>query len=478
MSPLHSLSLVLSSLPSTFRAAAAHVRSGPLRQSWRLGDSLTAAFLRELLRRGSEGDIAAAKALVEGAPPAPWPLGKVQAGRVRIPRLAASGDGWELPAGGDIDGQWVKYVGKPLDLDSPQTGWFGRSMGRGGSRKSDQKADVGEKAGQQQANAAEPMVLFFHGGAHVTCSTETHRFLTWRLARACGSTGRRCLAVNYSLAPERPFPHGLQDALSAYMFLLHPPPGASHAPVPPTSIFLAGDSAGGNLCAALLLLLRQHGLPMPGGAILISPWLDLSHSLPSFTLNAPYDVLGAAETTAPLYAPREKWPDELVSPLFAADLSGLPPLLIACGAAEALRDESVAFFLRASHARPAARGGEPWVRLEVYADQLHVFQMFGGGAAKASFASMGRFIAACSAGGDRGPVGFDEGIFRVDNAAPYAFVPVSEAEARRGLLEGWEEERAHVGGGKRDPPRCRDPRALEVMRGLGLPAGEEATDGG
>lgn len=69
------------------------------------------------------------------------------------------------------------------------------------------------------------------------------------------------------------------------LYLIRPPPGALHTPVSPSNIVFGGDSAGGGLCIALLQVLRDSGLPLPAGAVLISPWCDLTHSFPSIHLN-------------------------------------------------------------------------------------------------------------------------------------------------------------------------------------------------
>ena len=71
------------------------------------------------------------------------------------------------------------------------------------------------------------------------------------------------------------------------LFLIRPPEGASHQPVNPAHVVVAGDSAGGGLTLALLQVLRDCGLPMPAGAVLISPWCDLTHSFPSIHTNTP-----------------------------------------------------------------------------------------------------------------------------------------------------------------------------------------------
>lgn len=109
-------------------------------------------------------------------------------------------------------------------------------------------------------------------------------------------------AINYRLAPQYPFPCALQDLIAACMssqhsftervkslpadlFLIRPPEDASHRPVNPAHLVVAGDSAGGGLTLALLQVIRDCGLPMPAGAVLISPWCDLTHSFPSIHTN-------------------------------------------------------------------------------------------------------------------------------------------------------------------------------------------------
>lgn len=69
------------------------------------------------------------------------------------------------------------------------------------------------------------------------------------------------------------------------LYLLHPPSDAVHSPVDPRKLVFAGDSAGGGLCLAVLTVIRDLGLPMPAGAVLISPWVDLTHSFPSVMEN-------------------------------------------------------------------------------------------------------------------------------------------------------------------------------------------------
>ena len=93
----------------------------------------------------------------------------------------------------------------------------------------------------------------------------------------------RVFAPRYRLAPQFPFPCGLQDCLAAYLYLL--------TVQDPTTIILAGDSAGGGMVVSILVTLRDQGLPLPAGAILISPWVDLTHSFPSVAGKGEFDYI-------------------------------------------------------------------------------------------------------------------------------------------------------------------------------------------
>ncbi|KAL9112107.1 MAG: hypothetical protein Q9227_003484 [Pyrenula ochraceoflavens] len=114
------------------------------------------------------------------------------------------------------------------------------------------------------------VMLYVHGGAYFFGSTDEHRYQMQRHARKLKA---RVFAPRYRLAPQFPFPCGLFDCLSAYLHLL--------TVQEPTEIILAGDSAGAGMVVSILVTLRDRGLPLPAGAILISPWVDLTHSFPS-----------------------------------------------------------------------------------------------------------------------------------------------------------------------------------------------------
>ncbi|KAK0775175.1 hypothetical protein LTR75_016660 [Friedmanniomyces endolithicus] len=113
-------------------------------------------------------------------------------------------------------------------------------------------------------------ILYVHGGAYYFGSVDEHRYQMQRHARKLKA---RVLAPRYRLAPQFPFPCGLHDCIATYLYLLE------H--FRPDQILFAGDSAGAGMVLSLLVTLRDQGLPMPAGTILLSPWVDLTHSFPS-----------------------------------------------------------------------------------------------------------------------------------------------------------------------------------------------------
>ncbi|KAJ2931623.1 hypothetical protein H1R20_g5347, partial [Candolleomyces eurysporus] len=151
--------------------------------------------------------------------------------------------------------------------------------------------DTGEKVGNGQKltreeqdilqmEKLESVIFYVHG--------DTHRYQIIRLAHKLKG---RAFAVNYRKAPQYPWPCPVQDVLAAYLYLIRPPPGALHKAVDPGKIVFAGDSAGGGLCVTVMTVLRDLGLPMPAGAVLISPWVDLTHSFPSILQNTETDII-------------------------------------------------------------------------------------------------------------------------------------------------------------------------------------------
>jgi epsilon-lactone hydrolase len=152
---------------------------------------------------------------------------------------------------------------------------------------------------------AERVLLYLHGGGYVLCSVSTHRDLISRIARAAGV---RALGVDYRLAPEHPFPAAVEDATTAYRWLV------SHGTAP-EHIAIAGDSAGGGLTLATLVALRDAGDPLPAAAVCLSPWVDLEGTGASHTTKAAADPFVHKEMTeflAQQYlgntTPARRWP--------------------------------------------------------------------------------------------------------------------------------------------------------------------------
>lgn len=194
--------------------------------------------------------------------------------------------------------------------------------------------DGAVKGEWHRAEKAEPgrTVLYLHGGGYVFGSPKSHSAFTYALAKeACAEI----FSLDYRMAPEHPFPAAVDDAVAAYEWLLEE--GRD-----PAKLVIGGDSAGGGLTLALLLSIKARGLPMPAGALLLSPWTDLATTGASLDENEKSDAmfkkvyivegakryLAAADPKAPL-----------ASPLYG-DLAGLPPTLIFVSNSEVLRDDS------------------------------------------------------------------------------------------------------------------------------------------
>ncbi len=169
----------------------------------------------------------------------------------------------------------------------------------------------------------ERVVLYLHGGFYILGSPKSHRDLVARLSSAAGV---RSLLIDYRLAPEHVFPAALDDALTAYRWLLA-------RGTKPEHIVLAGDSAGGGLTLALLQTVRDQHLPMPAGAVLLSPWTDLVGTVESRTTREAADPINSGRVVNALssfYAGTEDAHQPLISPI-NADLHGFPPLHIDVG---------------------------------------------------------------------------------------------------------------------------------------------------
>ena len=210
--------------------------------------------------------------------------------------------------------------------------------------------------------AHEEKVFYnLYGGGYIMGTLKSRRIIPYHLSRA---TKLRCLNIEYRLAPEYPFPAALEDSIESYKWLIS-------KDFDPKKIIIGGSSAGGGLTIATLLKLKEFNLPLPAGAVLISPWADLTGSGESIIRNQKFEPLikDGIGNMAKLYAQDEPLNNPLISPVFA-DLKGLPPLLIQAGGIEALVDDSNMLAERAKEA-----GVE--VKIEVYENMTHVFQNYG-----------------------------------------------------------------------------------------------------
>jgi monoterpene epsilon-lactone hydrolase len=221
--------------------------------------------------------------------------------------------------------------------------------------------------------ADDRVVLCLHGGGFVGGSIYTHRKLFGHLAKAAGV---RALSVDYRRTPEHRYPAPLDDATSAYRWLLE------SQGVAPGRIVFAGDSAGAGLAVTATLRARAEGRPLPAGLLLLSPWVDLAATGASLVTNRDTDILFGGTTpmdveglVAMFLPPSVDRRDPLVSPLYA-DLTGLPPMYVQVSGAEMLLDDSRRFVERADKAGVDAQ-------LDVFDDQQHTFQMLAGRAPEA-----------------------------------------------------------------------------------------------
>lgn len=233
----------------------------------------------------------------------------------------------------------------------------------------------------ERADSDGLVVLLVHGGGYVSGSPRTHRLLAAKLAQALDA---RVVVPDYALAPEHPFPAGLDDIVAVYAAL-------AEQGIDAGDIVMLGDSAGGGLVLASLLKLRELGAPMPRGAVLLSPWADLTLSGASYEAQAihPNPSRDNLARCAQLYAGEASLAEPLLSPAFA-ELSGLPPLLIQAGGNEVLLDDSRMVAARAEAA------GVP-VRLSVAPDLWHVYHLSACPEADAAIVEISRFVQALAA---------------------------------------------------------------------------------
>lgn len=226
------------------------------------------------------------------------------------------------------------------------------------------------------APGADPdrRALYIHGGAYTMGSPLSHRVITSKFSEISGGA---VLAIDYRLMPENRRIAGIEDCRTAYRWILENGPDG---PSPPKCLFVAGDSAGGNLTLSLIAWVRDQHLRAPDAAVALAPQTDATFGSPSLKVNLATDAM-----LGPMFAPLTKVPRSVlvwaglfqnrmrpcnptISPVFG-DLSNLPPLLIHASESEMLLDDSIRYFNKATSA------GSP-VTLQTWGHAVHVWHIF------------------------------------------------------------------------------------------------------
>jgi epsilon-lactone hydrolase len=224
------------------------------------------------------------------------------------------------------------------------------------------KATLGGRPTEWLTVAAAPrhIVLLVHGGGYCIGGLDSHRHLGGEIAR---QTGSRVAVIDYRLAPEYPYPAGLDDLKAAWAEL--------SATAGDDKIALVGDSAGAGLVMALLADLLRDGQPLPASIYCMSPWADLSDSATSRSLKRAADPLASIDQLAKMaghYAGNIPVSDPRVSPAFA-DFRGSPPVFIQAGTAEVLMDDAL-------NLAKSLADADVDVDLELRAGMIHVWPWF------------------------------------------------------------------------------------------------------
>ncbi|MCP4669939.1 MAG: alpha/beta hydrolase [Desulfobacula sp.] len=205
------------------------------------------------------------------------------------------------------------------------------------------------------------IIMYIHGGGYVAGSIKSHKDLASRIALACEA---KTMIFNYRLAPEHPFPAGLEDVKTTYQWLLN-------SYTSEYKISIVADSAGAGLALGLLSLLLKESKPLPVCAVLLSPWVDLeckNKSLVEKTEKDPLLNLRALKSTARLYTDHDDLSNPLISPI-NNDFTGICPILIQTGENEVLIDDSKNLAKKLENAGAI-------VKLDIWKGMFHVWHYF------------------------------------------------------------------------------------------------------
>ncbi|KAF8140503.1 Alpha/Beta hydrolase protein [Boletus edulis] len=316
---------------------------GPRRRTWGIEMTVINSVMRDVSRHSSLADITMVRMMMGLTGLAPLPADALvtpvtfPVRKRNLRGILAALDAKETGAR-ELSGEWV--VGKKL-WQTLQSDYISSHQSAPKNATPEDALNGGSSPSRKRHSR---VILYVHGGAYYSSSAAAQRMITIPMSKYAET---RVFAIDYRLAPETCFPGPLHDVVSAYLRLtedLH---------VPAENVILAGDSAGGGLSLALLLYLRDNDYPLPGGAILFSPWVDLTLSCPSWDTNAAYDIVPTPGPTAHLH------------PVVMYLGDGLEDV----ERQKVLRDEIMLLAHKASLAGVH-------VQHEMYEDAIHVFQAF------------------------------------------------------------------------------------------------------
>jgi epsilon-lactone hydrolase len=202
------------------------------------------------------------------------------------------------------------------------------------------------------------VILLLHGGGFVIGTSKLYREVAVHMAKFSNAT---VYVPDYRLAPEYPYPAAHEDSLKAYNWLLD-------QGIASERIAITGDSAGGNLTASLLQMIRDCSLPQPACAVCVSPWLNIATANKVKKFNDPMITIKLLEKYAKLYIGNREPAKSEYSPLLG-DLNGLPPVLIQTGSEEVLLDESYDYIVK-------SRNTDSLVKIEVIPDLFHSWNLW------------------------------------------------------------------------------------------------------
>lgn len=184
------------------------------------------------------------------------------------------------------------------------------------------------------------VIIYLHGGCYIYGNINNYCTIPVQISN---TTGLKVLSVNYSLAPENPFPKAIEDVQNIYEYLIEEGYTSDQ-------IVIVGDSAGGGLALATVIKLRDLKADLPAALGLFSPWVDLTLKGDTIETLKDFDnVLSKRqlEGAAKIYAEKQELTNPLISPVFA-DLKNCPPMMILAGGREILLSDSINLARRAT----------------------------------------------------------------------------------------------------------------------------------